>query len=82
MTKGLVTCHVCGTEMIRQYDGGKTKLRASILVWENGRCIGKCRKCGADVPLQLSLVAGNPLPKKRTIHIVMGDEKNKTPKVQ
>lgn len=70
MTKGLVTCGTCGSEMIREYPDGKKKLRTSILVWEGDRCIGKCRKCGADVvlPVQLSMPAA--APKKKLVHIV------------
>ena len=65
--KGLIKCAACGTEMVREYEGDKIKLRASILVWEKNKCIGKCRKCGADVPLQLSLT----MPKKNSIKLIV-----------
>ena len=54
MPVGLVKCDRCGTEMVRDY-GGKRKLRAKIVVWENGKCLGKCQKCGHDVPLPVVL---------------------------
>ena len=55
MPKGLVVCPSCGAEMIREYPDGKIKLRAKILVWDAGKCTGKCGRCGMDVPIRLSL---------------------------
>lgn len=72
MTQGLVRCGTCGMEMVRRYEDGKVKLRAAILVWDDEGCIGKCRKCGNDVRLQLPIPFGvPPRVKKRPIHVVI-----------
>ena len=77
MPKGLIRCSSCGTEMVREYDDGKKKLRASILIWENDKCFGKCRKCGNDVALQLSLVIPAVTKiKKRPVHVVFSVDRS------
>ena len=70
MTRSLVRCGKCGAEMVSQYEDGKRKLRANIVVWSGQGCTGKCRRCGNDVPLDLEL--STPPPKrKKIVHFVI-----------
>ena len=71
MTQGLIKCGSCGTEMIREYPDSKKKLRASIIIFQGGKCVGKCRKCGTDVVLPITFnLDESSKRKKRPIHIV------------
>jgi hypothetical protein len=71
MPKGLIVCPSCGAEMVREYSDGRVKLRAKILIWDAGKCAGKCGRCGVDVPIPLSLPTWPvPVRKKNMAHIV------------
>lgn len=67
----MFSCPKCGNEVIRSYGSDKVKLRTNIVIWENGKCVCKCLKCKADVPVPLSL----HLPTGRVLKY--GEEKEK-----
>ena len=61
------SCPKCGNPLIREYPGGKQKLRTNILVWDENGCVAKCPKCKADVSVPVVL---NLQEKKKIRYVV------------
>jgi len=65
--KEQAVCPKCGNPLVREYAGGKQKLRTNILVWDENGCVAKCPKCKADVSVPVVL----NLPEKKKIRYVV-----------
>jgi hypothetical protein len=48
-------CPQCRARVIQKSDGGKFKIRTNILVFDSGGAVVKCRKCHADIKLDLRM---------------------------
>ena len=63
MTETILKCGKCGADIIKDY-GLKQKLRANILIWEDGQCIAKCHKCKCNVNVPVKLDTSTVSEKK------------------
>jgi hypothetical protein len=63
----MISCPKCGNPLIREYPGGKKKLRTNILVWDKNGCTAKCMQCKSDVSIPVTLNFGK---NKKIRHVV------------
>ncbi|MBI9086807.1 MAG: hypothetical protein JEZ11_24635 [Desulfobacterales bacterium] len=73
MAQTLIECPNCRSEILKDY-GDKKKLRAGILIFENGKCLAKCPKCKGivEVPIILKIPVTPQTPKKVYRHVIKG----------
>lgn len=64
----------CGEFIVKSLEG-KTKVRSKILLFEGGKTLAKCRRCGGmhEVPIQMHYVEDNVdniiKSKKRRVYV-------------